>query len=165
MSEFVNDQACNPAGRKLIESFEQFAMRPYPDSGGVWTIAFGHTLGVTRDTPPVTLQQADQMLSDDLELVEHYLNDKIRYDLSSNQFSALCSLAYNIGVGNFGRSSLLVTLNGGDLDDVPAHIQMWTHDRHGNLLNGLVRRRTAEIALWNTPDPEPQESPDAAEIA
>lgn len=151
MNEFNHNLVCNQAGRKIIEASEKFEPFPYRDANGIPTIGYGHTLGVTLGAPAIDQSTGDQLMQDDLSMVEHALNNVLRYELNQNQFSALCSLVFNIGVGNFQRSSLLHVINSGDLDEAPDHIRLWIHDRNGVVLNGLVVRRNKEIELYNTP--------------
>jgi lysozyme len=69
--------------------------------------------------------------------------------LSQGQFDALVSFAYNVGVGAFGKSTLLKRVNAGRFEDVPAEFMKWT--RGGGIeLSGLVRRRRAEVKLWRS---------------
>lgn len=154
MSVESSRQKCNDAGRKIIEDSEGFRSHVYRCPSGIPTIGFGHTLGVTMQTTPCTMQQADEWMEDDLGQTEEFINEVVSYELTVNQFSALCSLVFNIGVGNFERSSLLHIINSGELEEAPFHIKLWVHDRHGNVLNGLVARRQKEAALWDEPDPE-----------
>ncbi len=71
--------------------------------------------------------------------------------LTSNQFGALVSFAYNVGIGNLKRSSVLRAVREGRHEDVPRLLLQWTK-AGGRRLRGLVRRRRAEGRLWMTPD-------------
>ena len=70
--------------------------------------------------------------------------------INENQFSAMVCWAYNIGLGNAAKSSAVAVANTGDLLDVPTHMVLWD-EVDGVPDPGLVRRRAAEIALYNTP--------------
>ena len=148
-------QCCNDAGRQLIESFEGFYPLPYQCPSGVWTQGYGHTDGVTYASPPATLSQADAWLADDLGVAEGAVNSKVVVPLTSNQFSALVSFVFNIGAGAFATSGVLKVINLGRLCDAPAHMMLWNRDRYHTVLDGLTRRRAAEVALFGTPDPSP----------
>lgn len=144
---------CNPAGVALIKSFERCFLQAYPDPRGIPTIGWGATgpdihLGLVW----TQVQCDDRFDVDILTRAETPLNRMIfpSVMLTENQFSALCSLCYNIGEGNFAASTALATMNAGDLADVPAHIALWDEIDHV-VSDGLVRRRAAEIVLWNTP--------------
>lgn len=144
---------CNDAGKSLIKKYEQCRLRAYLDTGGIWTIAWGHTAGVKQgDT--CTQAQADQWFDDDLWWREQQVADLVDWDLDENQFSAVVSFVYNIGSGNFAKSAVLHAINQGDFDDVPMHMLAWDKDHAGNVLKGLQARRREEITLWETPPPE-----------
>lgn len=68
---------------------------------------------------------------------------------NDNQFGAMCSLAYNIGIGAFSRSSVLRFHRAGEHHDAAAAFAAWDKGG-GRVLPGLVRRRAAEAALYLT---------------
>lgn len=138
---------CNSSGRLLIESFETFESLVYQDQNGVWTQGYGHTNGITADSPPCTLEQANAWLAGDLAWAEAVVTRRVHVPLTENQFSALCCLVFNIGSGNFQESSALGFLNAGQYDKVPAAMALWNR-AGGKVSAGLVRRRTAEGLLW-----------------
>ena len=70
--------------------------------------------------------------------------------INENQFGAFVSLAYNIGVGAFKRSSALKRFNAGEGDRVTEAIRMWKK-AGGKTVQGLVNRREAEVALFLMP--------------
>lgn len=140
---------CNQAGRALIESFEHFEPVAYHDQNGILTIGYGHIAGVYAGQT-CTQAEADAWMESDLAWAEACVNDMVTVTLIENQYSALCCFVFNIGSGHFKGSSALHLLNTGDLADVPAHMQLW-NEAGGAVSNGLVRRRQAEVDLWNTP--------------
>jgi lysozyme len=141
----------NTAGLTLIRNFEGCRLQAYDDGTGVWTIGFGHTGSGVRPGLTWTQDQADQALLDDLAVYEKGVNDLISRNLSSNQFSALVSFAYNVGLGALGNSTLLRLLNAGDIAGAADQFLRW--DSPGtNVQAGLDRRRKAERALFLTPD-------------
>lgn len=153
----------NTAGLTLIELFEGFVPNAYRDKLGynlngnaiydVWTIGYGHT---TAAGPPsvysgqvVTKDEANNILSADLAAVEKEVYDAVDVSLNENQFSALVSFTFNLGIGNLKSSSLLRRLNSGDYN-IGNEFGKWTLAQ-GVHLEGLVRRREAEKVLWETP--------------
>ncbi|EJF81752.1 hypothetical protein MCS_00177, partial [Bartonella doshiae NCTC 12862 = ATCC 700133] len=68
-------------------------------------------------------------------------------NLSDEQFGALVSFCYNVGIAAFQNSTLLKRLNRGDYEAVPTELQKWTK-ASGKRLQGLVHRRVAEAGLW-----------------
>lgn len=139
----------NDAGVALIKNYEGLHLTPYLCPAKVWTIGYGHTRTV-RAGLKITSDQADQLLDDDLRLVERAVQRLVTVPLNDNQFSALVSFAFNVGIGNFENSTLLKLLNRGWYEQVPAQLMRWNR-ANGETLGGLSRRRAAEGRLWNTP--------------
>lgn len=138
----------NSAGRTLIEDFEGCKLTAYQDTGGVWTIGFGHTEGV-REGETITQTEADAFLEADLAATEHEVQGLVEVQLTPNEFSALVSFEYNTGA--LGSSPGLALINARQF--APAwddHFCLYIHDESGNTLEGLVRRRAAERALFFT---------------
>lgn len=135
-------------GLLLIKRFEGCKLQSYLCPAGVWTIGYGHTVGVKKGQT-ITQAQADQMLADDLvqyeQAVMGLVNDEDK--LTSNQFSALVSFAYNCGVANLRSSTLLRKVNAKDYVGAANEFGKWVNGG-GKVLSGLVRRREAERALF-----------------
>ena len=141
----------NAAGLKLIKDFEGLHLTPYLCPAKVWSIGYGHTRTV-RAGLVITAAQADQLLTEDLRLIERAVQRMVSVTLNDNQFAALVSFAFNVGIGNVERSTLLTLLNRGWFEQVPAQLMRWDRAR-GEALGGLSRRRAAESRLWNQPMP------------
>ena len=90
---------------------------------------------------------ADHMLEVEMEEYEKYINDLVTVELNQNQFDAMVSWVYNLGVGNLQSSTLLKVLNAGDYAGVPEQIMRW-NKASGKVLEGLTRRRQAEADLF-----------------
>jgi hypothetical protein len=69
--------------------------------------------------------------------------------LTQNEYDALVSFTYNAGGGNLAKSTLLRKLNAGDYDGAAAEFDKWVSSK-GQRLNGLIRRRNAEEALFRS---------------
>lgn len=134
----------------LVEQFEGCSLTPYQDSDGIWTQGYGHTEGVTADSPPITADQADALLAQDMAYAGEDVENEVTVPLNDNQFSALVSFVFNVGAGNFAGSGLLKVLNAGNYTFVPDHLAQWNKSG-GRVIDGLTRRRRAEIILWQTP--------------
>ena len=141
---------CNAAGIALIKEFEGCRLDAYEDQGGVPTIGWGQTGPSVQMGMTISQSQADEWLTEQIQNVSTSLSRMLTNPINENQFAACVSLAYNIGLGNFASSSARQLINIGALADVPVHIGMWNEVNHA-VDPGLVRRRNAEIALWNTP--------------
>lgn len=136
----------SPKGIALIKEFEGLRLKAYKCPGGVWTIGYGHTAGV-RPGMVISERQAEDFLKDDLIAFEEYLNG-LGLTLNQNQFDALVSLIYNIGIGNFQKSTLLrkARLNPND-NSIMDEFLKWVYSK-GRVLPGLQRRRLREMKLY-----------------
>lgn len=141
----------NPAGLALVKYFEGCFLTPYKCPAGVCTIGIGHTHNVTMQTPKITEEEALELLKDDLYQVEQEVWHLVKAPMTSNQFSALVCLVFNIGSGNFSKSHILSSLNDGKYADAAAHILDW-HYIKKKPSNGLIKRRQAEADLFLKPD-------------
>lgn len=140
-------------GLELIKAYEGLRLNSYADAVGVWTIGYGHTsdafLKVKRGQK-ITAAKAEELLIHDIEEAETALDKMCTVELNSNQYGAVISLMFNIGNGSFKKSTLLKKLNRGDYTGASKEFAKWSK-AGGKTLKGLVRRRAAEAALFNTP--------------
>ena len=141
----------SPHGLEKLKQWEGLKTKAYKDSGGVWTIGYGHTATAGEPKPRagmvITAAEAESILLKDLTQFEAAVENNVKVKLNDNQFAALVSFAFNIGTGAFKSSTLLKKLNKGDFDAVPAELMKWVHT--GKTKNqGLVNRRRAEGYLW-----------------
>jgi hypothetical protein len=101
--------------------------------------------------PPLSESDGDALLKSDLRAPSRYedcvKNSVTLASLNENQFSALASFVFNLGCGNFGSSTLLQLLNGGDTNGASLEFAKWVYGG-GVVLPGLVRRREAERVLF-----------------
>jgi len=134
-------------GIELIKEFEGRRLVAYQDSVGVWTIGYGHTKDVWEDRL-IIKSTADRLLAEDLAEFEKYVDNLVDVPLTQNQFDALVAWTFNLGPTNLSESTLLKKLNAGDYDSVPSEMKRW-NKAGGEVLEGLVRRREAEAALFN----------------
>ena len=138
-------------GLDLIKRYEGFRSTAYRDAVGVWTIGFGHTsmAGEPHVKPGLTISRetATEILARDVNLFAQGVRQALTVQISDQQFSALVSFAYNVGLGNFRKSSVLTAVNRNDLAAVPRRLSLWTK-AGGRVLPGLVKRRAAEAALF-----------------
>jgi len=133
-------------GIDLIKHFEGCETEAYLCPAGVPTIGYGHIKGVQMGDV-ITEAQAHEMLVEELDEYESYINDLVTVSLNQNQFDAMVSWVYNLGGGNLRASTLLKVLNSGDYAGVPAQIMRW-NKAGGKVLEGLTRRRQAEADLF-----------------
>lgn len=140
---------CNEAGRDLIQKFEGLRLRSYHDIGGIRTIGFGHVQKWNDLRESITLDTATALFLADLGTTERALTRELGETLTPNQFSACCSLMFNIGERAFFGSRLFRLLKGGDMEGAAFEFHKWCHV-HGVVISGLERRRAAEKELFLT---------------
>jgi len=118
---------------------------------GVRDVGYGHVLMPGEDIPYVTDHEADELLRTDLQEVVEGVERLLTVKVSQCQFDALCSFAYNLGLGALGRSTLLRCLNGGLVDAACSQFTLWCH-AGGREVEGLLKRRVAEQAVFHDGD-------------
>lgn len=138
-------------GRAFIRACEGCRLRAYRDSVGVLTIGVGHTSAAGQPVVDanlvITNDEADQILSNDLRSVEHDIERMVTAPLKQDQFDAIVSWVFNLGIGNLAKSTLLKKLNVQDYSGAADEFLKW--DRAGGrVLSGLVKRRKAERLLF-----------------
>ena len=142
-------------GVALIKAHEGLRLRAYLCPANVWTIGYGHTSAAGHPTVvsgmKITNAEAEDILRRDMSRFEQGVDELVKVGLSQNQFDALVSFAFNVGLGAFKRSTLLKKLNAGRYDAVPAELMKWTKGG-GRELPGLVNRRRDEASLWRSLD-------------
>ena len=139
-------------GINLIKHFEGLSLKPYLDVVNIPTIGWGNTF--YEDGTKVKL--GDQISKTyALKLLEVVANrdfaDKIfpsiKVKVTQSQFDAMVSLAYNIGVGAFLKSTLLKKVNAGDFTGAGEEFLRW-NKAGGKEVLGLTRRREREKQLF-----------------
>lgn len=136
------------AGLLLIagfEGFSEFAYEPLP--GDKLTIGFGHTEGV-KAGDRISLRAGVQLLRRDAQIYERAVSRYVTVPMTQNQFDALVSFVYNIGIDKFKASSLLQCMNDGNLECVNSQWMRWVYFK-GSVVPGLVNRRSRELAVFN----------------
>ena len=133
-------------GINLIKKYEGLRTNAYLCPANVWTIGYGHTKGVSRGMM-ISHLEAEELLQEDLRVYEKAVNESVKVDLTQNQFDALVSFTYNVGVGAFSNSTLLRLLNRSKVKEVANQFSRWTRTG-GQVLPGLVNRRKDEYSLF-----------------
>lgn len=134
-----------------MKQWEGLRTKAYRDAGGVWTIGYGHTATAGSPVPRrgqvITESEAERILLKDLTQYEAAVESLVKVKLNDNQFAALVSFTFNVGIENFKRSNLLKKLNKGNFNAVPTELTKWTK-ASGKKIQGLVNRRAGEAGLW-----------------
>lgn len=134
------------AGIDFIKQFEGCRLEAYYDQANILTIGYGDTEDVTPGMV-ITQQDADSRLINRLESFEQGVNELVSVPINQNQFNALCSFSYNVGLASLRRSTLLRCLNNFDFNDAAENFLKW--DLAGGAVDpGLERRRQAEKLLF-----------------
>jgi lysozyme len=153
-------------GLDLIKQFEGFRSSPYLDTGNTPSIGFGTILypdgkPVTMEDPPITESQALEYLQYNVNQKCDSINKIVTTSLNQNQFDALCSFAYNLGINALRNSTLLKLVNQGDFKAASQQFLSWDHSG-GIVIPGLERRRIAEQQLFTQGDQDANAVTDVA---
>ena len=100
-----------------------------------------------REGDEISKDKAEYLLLEDLKHFEKYVDQLVTVSLNQDQFDALVAWTFNLGPTNLKESTLLLRLNNGQYDDVPAQMARWNRS-NGEVLTGLTRRRKAEGLLF-----------------
>jgi lysozyme len=136
-------------GIALIKEFEGCRLTAYKCVAGVWTIGWGFTKGV-KEGDVITQSQADARLFLEIKQYEKAVDVATKGTCNQNQFSALVSFAWNVGVAGMAGSSVIKALNRGDTKAAARAFGLWDK-AGGKVFAGLTRRRAAEAALFLEP--------------
>ena len=138
---------------KIIKKWEGFMPEAYICPGGIPTIGYGSTRYENGDK--VSMEDCDIDRKRGEEILLHHVKDVskqvrkvLKHDLTDNQEAALISFTYNLGIGNLSRSTLLLLINGGPMNqNIPREFRRW-NKAGGKVLAGLTARRDEEANLY-----------------
>ena len=161
------EQRIGPKGLALVKSFESFVAWPYDDLlppvkgvyrewkggplRGTATIGYGHTDAAKHPLkvqPGIRLteQEALEILDVDMDECEEAVRRLVKVQITQGMFDALCSFTFNCGPG--ALQNIAARLNRGDYAAARSALGLYIKSK-GQTLRGLVRRRAAEIELWD----------------
>jgi lysozyme len=142
------------SGLELIKKHESFRNHPYiPVKGDRPTIGYGNTFyddgtAVELTDAPITKSEATKLLKTVVKQFEEGVNEVVKVELNQNQFDALISFVYNVGLGAFKSSTLLKRINNNPLDeDIKYQFSRWNRSG-GKVYKGLKKRRNEEAYLY-----------------
>lgn len=144
----------NPAGQALLRSFEGCELTPYQDSAGFWTCGIGHVIHEPDEhglMAGITPEEAESLFRTDLAKAERAVERWTDVALTSNQFSALVAWVFNLGEGRYRDSTLRQLVNQKKFAAASGQFGRWVY-AGGKPNKGLIRRREAEMDLFNTAD-------------
>ena len=150
-------------GIKLIKHFEGCHLKPYLCPALLWTVGYGHVLYPEQNRLPLAQRKSynlkiehfrnweqsevDALLKQDLQRFERGVLRYITVPLKQNEFDALVSFSFNLGLGTLQRSSIRSKLNRGDKEGAIDTLLKYCR-AGGKILKGLQRRRAAEADLF-----------------
>lgn len=137
-------------GYNLIKRFEGLATSAYKCPAGVLTIGYGHTGKDVVKGMVITELYADELLKADVAKLEQSLIKSLNADeieINQNQFDALISFSYNLGLARLVNSTLWRYLKDGKIKAAAGQFIRW-NKCNGKVLQGLTFRREAEAKLF-----------------
>jgi lysozyme len=138
----------NDAGLALIKKAEGLKLDSYRCPAGIATVGYGHTGPDVRIPMTITPGEAERLLHEDLARFENGVTNCLGgRPTNSNQFSAMVSLSYNIGLGNFATSTVLKRHKLGKYQAAGDAFLLW-NKANKKVLPGLESRREAERLLY-----------------
>lgn len=140
-------------GYKLIQGFEGLSLVPYLCSAKKATIGWGNIfypsgIKVTMQDKPISLATAKWMLKETADKFAVDVDKLVKANLTQNQFNALVSFAFNLGVTALGKSTLLKKVNINPSDPTIRNEFLKWNKAGGRVLDGLTKRRTKEANLY-----------------
>ena len=139
----------NDAGIALLKTFEGLRLTAYKDIGGVLTVGYGHTGKDVYKGQIINQEKAEALLRQDIKRFELAVEELLdNAPTTQNQFAAMVSLAYNVGPGNFEKSSVLRHHKSGKYVSAAASFMLWVNAGKLKKVAGLIRRRNAERKLY-----------------
>jgi lysozyme len=147
----------SPKALELIKKSEGVVLKAYLCPAGIPTIGFGHTKTVTkadvRNGKTITAAEAELLLKADIAEFEKGVAKFVKVPLNDDQFGALVSFSFNLGIAAFASSTLLKRINSkASLASIGESLLQWNKARVSGVLKplaGLTTRRKAEFALFS----------------
>lgn len=138
----------------IIRKFEGHSLRAYPDpitKADPWTISYGLTGEWVKPGLTLTQQQSDQEFMKYINKFCEDINKVLTVSLTKNQYLAVLSLVWNIGISRFKTSTLLKLINLKDYNSASNEFVKWCKV-NGKVIDGLLKRRNSEKALFVQPE-------------
>jgi len=141
-------------GIQLIKHHEGVRNKPYRDCVGLWTVGVGHLIGDGKSLPEswnklFTTEEVDALLKQDLVRFERGVQKLLPVPLTQNQFDALISFSFNLGLGVLQRSTLRQNILRKDFKGAAEEFLKYVR-AGGKIVKGLVTRRNDEKALFES---------------
>ena len=139
-------------GLDFIKRFEGVRNRPYRCSAGLWTVGVGHLIGNGKLLPKdwnrvFSEKEINDLLANDIRKFERGIRMYIKVPLRQCEYDALCSFAFNLGLGTLQRSTLRQKINRGDKEGAAQTLLKYCY-AGGKVVRGLQIRRQAEYNMF-----------------
>lgn len=155
------------AGKELIKKWEGLRLDAYLCPAQKWTIGYGATFyedgTKVKRADRISKERAEGLLNYHYDLFENDVKLYLKVNVNENQLGALVSFAYNLGVGNLQKSTLLRLVNEGKFHEAANEFDKWVYANKVKL-NGLVNRRAEEKQLFLQPVQKQQVVADEVQI-
>jgi lysozyme len=139
----------NAEGLNIIKTYEGLELEAYTGTGGYY-IGYGRAVEA-GDPKTITAEQADAFLIEDLVEFENAIKAAVTVPMSENEYSAMASLAFNIGTSAFWSSTILTQLNNDNRQGAADAFLLWNKmSQDGQLVQSmsLTERRETERELF-----------------
>jgi lysozyme len=136
---------------RFVSFWEGLLLSSYQDSGGIWTIGYGHTGPDVGPGQTITKAKALALLTKDLRFAAQAVARNVKVPLSTRERIAAISFTFNVGEGGLQSSTFLRELNKGNRRAAADALLLWVRDADGTVLLGLQRRRRLERWLFLNP--------------
>lgn len=131
----------------LVKKWEALRLVAYLDTGGVWTIGYGHTGPDVHKGFRITEVEALRLLDEDMKEARDAVAAYISVPITQAQQAVLVSFAFNVGSNALKTSTLRKRVNAKDWQGAADQLLRWVHD-NGKVVQGLVNRRREERKLF-----------------
>lgn len=142
----------NKEGKELIKRFEGLKLQGYQCSAMRWTVGYGNTFyedgSPVKQGDVITKERAEKLFDLIISDFCKKVDAQIKTILTENQYSAIVSFAYNVGVNNLAKSTLLKKVNFNPNDPTIRQEFIKWNKAGGKVLAGLTTRRAAEAVLY-----------------
>jgi lysozyme len=144
-------------GLSFISKHEGWSATAYMDANDGWTIGFGHLIQEPAESylinKTITKYEGLALMRADTSFAASVIRSNVKPPLNQNQFDALVSLVYNIGIDLFKNSTVLKRINSMDTPERISEAWKRFNKDDGKVLAGLVKRRAEEVELYYS-DPD-----------
>lgn len=149
-------RAIPPLALDLVKHFEGWVASPYDDAVGYCTVGYGHLIALdscdkvrpTEYGDGLSDEEGELLLLEDISFAQLAVQRLVSVPVSDDQFGALVAFVYNVGEGNFQRSTLRSKLNLGQIEPASSEFLRWVR-ANGKILPGLQARRACEKTLYD----------------